>query len=691
MDKKIEIIVDCDASLPHSLLGDEKKIRRVIMNLMDNAIKYTSEGCVTLALEGRRESYGLNLMVTVRDTGIGINQENLEKLFQSFSQVDTKRNRQEGGVGLGLAISKALVQEMGGTITVKSREGRGSTVKFVVPQKIVEDLPIAHVERRDTLNIALFLDMEQFDMMTIRDEYNRNIRHMVQQLKVKCHSCRNLAELKRREAVEKFTHVFISLEEYKMDVEYFDRISEETKLIMVLDQVNEKYVTNYKILRLYKPFYIIPVVSILNGHNNFEGGLQMVHAGKFIAPAAHILVVDDNLMNIRVVEGMLKQYQIKVSHATSGFEALEMIEDMNYDFVFMDHMMPEMDGIETLHRIREKMGHYYQQVPIIALTANAAPGNREMFLQEGFADFVSKPLEVSVLERVLKRNLPQGKIIYHVETTSQNSSAGSGEETNPSNQPVLSLQNVSRQTSTAPEEALPNGGFTVGDLDVEQGLMYCGGKESYLDILRACCEECEENISQLQSFYDQEDWKNYVIKVHAIKGTMLSIGAAPLSAQAKKLETAGKENLVSVIREGQEAFLQEYRRVMEEIRLAESVYPQNGTVQAPRIPAEFLPEQVDKAEAEEETPQDTKDTEKELLPALSEEKFDELQAGLEDAMYDLDGGKMIQVVETLEQYSYHGTDLKELLAKIRKQIEKEDFMEAGDSLAALRKKAKEGR
>jgi signal transduction histidine kinase/CheY-like chemotaxis protein/HPt (histidine-containing phosphotransfer) domain-containing protein len=665
MDKPIEIIVDCDANLPHSLMGDEKKIRRVIMNLVDNALKYTNEGCITIALEGRRESYGLNLMVTVRDTGIGINQENLEKLFRSFSQVDTKRNRQEGGVGLGLAISKALVQKMGGTITVKSREGKGTAFKFVVPQKIVEDVPIARVEHKEQLNIALFLDMEQFDMIPIRDEYNRNISNMVKQLKVKCHSCRNLAELKRRESNENFTHIFISLEEYKMDAAYFDRLSEKTKVIMVLDQANEKYISNYKMLRLYKPFYILPVVSILNGYNHFEGGLQMVRSGKFIAPEAHLLVVDDNLMNIRVVEGMLKQYQIKVTHATSGFEALELIENMNYDFVFMDHMMPEMDGIETLHRIREKMGHYFQQVPIIALTANAAPGNREMFLQEGFADFVAKPLEVSVLERVLKRNLPRGKIIYRddLETPEVFDTDTKGEREE--DQPVLSLENVSRQNSLHKEEARSSGGLTVGDLDVEQGIVYCGGKESYLEILRACCEESEENIRQIQELFEQENWKNYVIRVHALKGTMLSIGAGKLSALAKKMEMAGKQNRISDIREGQEPLLQEYRRVMEEIRSAGDVYPQ-------------------RADDKQDLPKES-ETHAQSLPEISEERFDELQEQMEESMYALNGDGMMQVLEQLGQYSYHGVSLKERLQQVQSQIEREDFMEAGDALAEIRK------
>ena len=239
-DKQIEFIVDCDANIPSGLLGDEKKIRRVIMNIVDNAIKFTNDGGVIIDIHARREDYGINLCVSVKDTGSGIGEESLEKLFESFSQVDTRRNRQNGGVGLGLAISRALVQKMGGTITVQSRVNKGSIFRFVVPQKVLDENRIGQVINRHELNIAAYFDMEQFDMITIRDEYSKLIMHMVKQLQVKCHVCRNLAELKRRHDIEPFTHIFISLEEYQEDEAYFDKLTKHTKVILVLERFNEK-------------------------------------------------------------------------------------------------------------------------------------------------------------------------------------------------------------------------------------------------------------------------------------------------------------------------------------------------------------------------------------------------------------------------------------------------------------------
>lgn len=646
-DKPIELIVDCEADIPCGLLGDEKKIRRVITNIVDNAIKFTNEGGVIIDVHARREDYGMNLCISVKDTGNGITEDNLEKLFESFSQVDTKRNRHEGGVGLGLAISRALVRKMGGTITVQSRVGKGSVFRFVVPQKIVEETPIGQVKNRQELNIAAYFDMEQFDMMAIRDEYSRLILHMVKQLQVKCHVCRNLAELKRRNGYDAFSHIFISLEEYQEDEAYFDELAKQAKVILVLERFNEKYVSNKDIIRLYKPFYILPVVSILNGNTGSEGGKQMVRTSKFTAPNVHVLVVDDSIVNIRIVEGLLREYQIKVTYATSGQEALEIIEKRCFDFVFMDHMMPDMDGVETMHRIRDKAGNYYQKVPIIALTANALPGNREMFLEEGFNDFVAKPVEMSVLERVLRRNLPEEKLVFQTDTGGQY---------------------VEQQSEVESDQAQE---LQVGDLEVKQALLYCGGRKAYLEILERCCEEGRQERRLLEELYEKQDWKNYTIKVHALKSTMRSIGAIPLFEKAKALETAAKSEDVDFILKRHKDMITEHIRVMEELGKCPFIHPN-------------MPDEALQPAAEQETGVSG-------LSELSEEMFDRLFSELEDAMYALEGERMLAVLSQMQEYQYCQTALEKKLAPVKKKVEMSDYMSAVDTVSKIREELKNKR
>ena len=643
-EKNLEIIVDCDASIPCSLLGDEQKIRRIIMNIVDNAIKFTKDGGIVIVVSSREEAYGINLSVTVKDTGIGMNEENIENLFTSFSQVDTKRNRQEGGIGLGLAIAQAIVEKMGGFITVRSAPDKGSEVQFVIPQKVLDKAVIVSVKNPETIRVAGYIDMEKYNYSLIREGYTASIQHMVEQLGFYYRYCKNLPELKRRIEKEKFTHVFVSFDEYLEDKQYFEELSEHLKVIVVQGRKNEEE-SGGRILHVYKPFYVLSVASILNGEHILQSMDGSHYQNRrFIAPKASVLVVDDNIMNLRVVEGLLRPYQIKVFVAGSGKEALSKIESMGFDFVFMDHMMPEMDGIETMHRIRDKAGHYYQKVPIIALTANAVPGNREMFLEEGFNDFVTKPMEMSVLERVLRRNLPEEKLVF---------------QTNEKQQPTAQLTEQQSE-----EEPPTDTELQVGDLDVKQAMLYCGGRKAYLEILERCREEGAQERKLLEELYEKQDWKNYIIKVHALKGTMRSIGAVPLSEKAKALEMAGKNEDIGSILEGHHDMLAEHVRVMEEIAQCPLIHP-------------GLPDEV---------PEPASGSEPDVsnLPELDEGTFDRLFMELEDAMYALDGEQMLVVLSQMQGYQYCQTALEEKLAPVKKKVEMSDYMSAVDLVSKIR-------
>jgi CheY-like chemotaxis protein len=360
------------------------------------------------------------------------------------------------------------------------------------------------------------------------------------------------------------------------------------------------------------------------------------HKQSFIAPEAKILIVDDNLMNIRVVQGLLGQYKIRSTPALSGVEALERIESKDFDLVLMDHMMPEMDGIEAFHRIREKGGSYYTKVPVIALTANAIAGAREMFLEEGFQDFVEKPVDHSALERVLRRNLPEDKIRLLEEA------------------PEAAKKEVERADRHAQQ-----GNFVIGDLDVESGQMYCGGRDAYLEILKEYAKKGAANWEALEIFYEQQDWSDYTIAVHAVKSSMLAIGAKYLSEQAKQLEFAGKENNLTYIRENHAQMIAEYERVIGEI--TNSGYIDLET--EPQIP-------------------------KEQMPELSDEMFEEKAIELEDAMYDFDGERMKTIVRELSGYTYHGASLREELSGVYHKIEMSDYMAAVEVVLKRKDKLK---
>lgn len=653
-DKKpIELVVDCDANLPSGLYGDEKKIRRVIMNFVSNALKFTSEGSVKISVSGRKESYGMNLCVKVTDTGIGIKEENLEKLFSSFSQVDTKRSRQEGGIGLGLALSQTIVQKMGGIITVKSKYGKGTTIQFVIPQKIVDEQPLVSVKNPERLNIGVYLNVEQFGMVEMRDDYVGAIAHMIEQLQIRCQLSTDIASFKRRYHAGQFTHVFISLTEYREDTAYFDELSEQTRVVVVLDDIDIESVSNPNVILIRKPLYILPVAAVLNEEYQ-EGVASHSTTKRFVSPETRVLVVDDNWMNLKVIEGLLERYQIKVSTASNGPEALEKIETKEYDFVFMDHMMPEMDGVETLHRIRNKVGSYYKKVPIIAVTANAIAGSREMFLQEGFNDFIEKPIELSVLDRLLRRSIPKEKIQYL-----QNGDSENAEVTSKNMTDVAKMQNPKCDFAEEKAVAEQKDTLHIGDLDVEKGLLYCGGQTAYLDILKQYCKNGSDHIAKIEKLFEIKDWKNYTIEVHALKSMMMSVGAVPLSEQAKELEFAGKRGDVARIQVSHGSMIAEYIRVLNEIRTALG------------IPVEEEANLTECTEVDEAT-----------LQAYLKE--------LDAAMFDFDGEKMIFIINKMEHRSYRGQSMQKVTDMARRKVEMSDYMSAYDGIAKWKEQAEKG-
>lgn len=632
--KKLELIVDCDAKIPYTLLGDEQKIRRVILSFVNNAIKFTEAGCITLIFSARQEEYGVNLSVKVKDTGIGIEEENLEKLFSSFNQVDTKRNRQEGGIGIGLAISKRIINKMGGFISVRSTFGKGSEFQFVIPQKVVDDRPMVAVRNAESINIIAYINTEKYDYAEVRDDYMSNIRHMVESLEVRYHQCRNLGEFKRRMEKEIYTHAFITTAEYMEDRAYFDEISGQ--MVIILLQNRENSVTaGGNIKSLYKPFYVLSIATVLNG----EYSLQRLDGShyqekKFIAPEASVLVVDDNLMNLRVVEGLLRPYKIKVFVATSGKECLTKLDNMRYDIIFMDHMMPEMDGVETAHKIRAKAGIYYQNVPIVALTANAIGGAREMFLEEGFQEYVAKPIEMSHLERVLRKYIPDEKIIRMDDAS------------NP-------YEEV--ESTTEPEENLR--------LNRQRGIQYCGGNEDdYKEILQVYLNSGLQKIREIRERYKAEDWKNYTILVHALKSTSIGIGATTLGEMAKELEMAGKEGNIAYIQAHHREVMHEYEEVLleiggETVRAKFEKGPVNIKAEEPTVPV--------------------------VLEEITKDRYTFHLKELSELLNTFEKDGVDAKIQELSKYSYQGKNLAELLKQVSEQVSRFDFLTAAEDVAKL--------
>ena len=629
-DKDIEIIVKVDPTIPKGLVGDELRIRQVIINLMTNAVKFTGKGCVVMKVTQSRHVYGINLNVSIKDTGIGISKENIEKLFTSFQQVDTKKNRSVEGTGLGLAISKRLISQMGGFINVSSKYGEGSEFKFVIPLRVSNQEPFIHVNDASNVNIAVFLDKEKYNQEETAKEYKELVHELGEGFKVKFTMFDSVDKLKQGIEAGTFSHCFTAREEYLNYTEIFNEIGDMCQLAVVQDRLQEIELPEH-IKKVSKPFYALSFAAVMNNDRfimDMHG--QRSFSARFVAPDAKILIVDDNAINLKVAAGLMKPYNMKIMTAISGPEAIEAVKSKDIDLIFMDHMMPEMDGVEAVKIIRGMQERYYQEVPIVALTANAVNGAREMFLANGFNDFLPKPIETGMLDRMLRAWLPQDCVI----TTS-----------------TMAKNNKQQETAPAKEEKRNDAVL----IDYKKGLAYSGGdEETYLEVLEVYYASGKKYKEELKNCFVNQDWETYTVKIHALKSSSLSVGAENLSNQAKEMELAGKAGKYDIIRNQHESAMALYEKVVAEIE-------------------KYLQEKGYFANQESEV-------EEQDLEVISMEKLVEMTDKMMEACENFDGDEALKIAKELCACILNEQKLSVYFGEVKSYIDDYEYEMALDSI-----------
>ena len=408
--KKLELIVDCDAKIPARLEGDCDKIRRIVSSVIRCSIQYTDSGYIYIGARVREESYGANLIITIKDSGNSIPEENRDTLFTDSCKVGVKSIDGMDNTGLGLAIAVGFTNLLDGFFHMEKRPDGGNEVTISIPQKVADDSPLISVRKKENMKIAFYLDSENYTRSDMYTTYVQSYLNMVRSLDIKISRCQSITELKYGVSKGWYTHVLIETKLYTANRNYFDELAGKMPILLLQGEKDED-LYGKNLFPISKPYTLFKIADALNGRKQQPNkSKEEVIIKRFVAPNAKVLVVDDNLMNLRVIERLLSTYKLQLEKVQSGGAALEILREKQFDLIFMDHMMPEMDGIETFHAIRKMYGEYYKKVPIVALTANAISGAREMFLKEGFQDYVAKPIEVAQLERVLKKFLPENTI-----------------------------------------------------------------------------------------------------------------------------------------------------------------------------------------------------------------------------------------------------------------------------------------
>ncbi|MBQ6780016.1 MAG: response regulator [Treponema sp.] len=658
----LEFVIDISPQIPSMMIGDEGKIKKIIRHLADNSFKFTKQGGIYLQIFTLKKDYGVNLCIVVQDTGIGIESAKVNKLYERFYQVDAGRSRRTGGMGLGLSIVYGMVQEMGGFMYITGVKDKGTSVHISIPQEVADATPCMLLEKNERTCIAAYTQPKKYAVPVVREFYNLTIEHLRQGLGVDLHKTTTLGELQKIQNAYSLSHVFIGRDEYEEAPEYFEKLAESICVIVIASNDFTPKAEHSRIIVTNKPFNGFPLTNIIeNGTKVYMKDVFFAEK-RMVCPNIRALVVDDDEMNLLVASGILRDYQMEVTTALSGMAAISLCEDNSFDIIFLDHMMPEMDGVETMHRLKNLVRYSDENMVIIALTANAVSGAREMFLQEGFDEFIAKPIETTAFERVLRKILPSSAIQFIAKEavkkdryTEENTSAT---ETDSSLQ-----KNISSEIPHVLLDALRKIG-----INVKSGLAYCRDDiKFYVDLLKKFASDAQTKGEEIKSLYEDKNWETYKIKVHALKSAAKTVGMDEISKQAESLEKAVKKADIAYVQEHTAALLEQYDSFTK------------NTLSLFRTEAEDE-NKINSPETKTDSPAHASAT-----PSLSEDDslWRQKLAELKNALDAFESNKSETLVRELMEINHRGKSGAEWLSLVPEHIQNFDYQPAADIVSAL--------
>ncbi len=509
----IDVIVDMEPSLPRELKGDAEKIKKILWHLLRNACKFTREGGVYIHIYSIRRDYGINLIMEVTDTGIGMSDTEIDRIYEKFYQTDSGRSRMIGGLGLGIPIVNSFTRKMGGFLTIKSSPGNGTSVLVSIPQVVTDDSPCLSLDDGENYLIVGLLSFSNIEVPRVREFYMNMISHLVEGFSVPFRRVQTKEELKNLIDNYRITHLFVGSTDYTENKEYIDSLSDRT-MVALFEDPEVSVRVGERITVIGKPFPNSSIASFLNQSPDEVGSRRNE---KLICPGVKALVVDDEPMNLTVARGIFEEYEMEVKTALSGAQAIEICEKEDFDIIFMDHMMPEMDGVEAMKRLRDNADKKDKSICVVALTANNMSSAKEMFLSEGFDGFISKPVELSDLERVLRRLLPSSAFSYKRILSDEEKTASI----------------TGRNWSLEPLERR--------GLNTESGIAHClDDPEFYKEYLVAFSAFSSQGLRALKAAFDDQDPAEYRIRAHLLKLVAKMVGADEILRDATVLEDSVK-------------------------------------------------------------------------------------------------------------------------------------------------------
>lgn len=418
-DSTVEFLADVDSNLPSVLHGDDVRLVQALFNILTNACKYTHVGVITFRVTSRTtDKEHVMMHFDVEDTGCGISNEDKQFLFTPNNKASYSHSSNRGA-GLGLLISKNIIEQMGGTIEFSSEEGVGTDFSIEIPQRIIDIRPIGEIKEEASAS-------------------------------------------------------------------------------------NDRFM--------------------------------------FTAPMAKVLVVDDNIVNLFVAKEILANYEMEIQTAASGEECIDLVNENYYDLIFMDYVMPEMDGRETLLKLRQPESEYFRKIPVVALTAQIGSGGEKVYLEEGFQGYLAKPLDVHELEKILIKFLPEEYICRK-----EGAKPAASSECNDK----LWFKRLSS---------------VLVDFDVKKGIEHCNNDYTlYMNLLRVIYSDSFSQTTKLKNFVETGNYEEYRIMVHAMKSVSASAGDMKLSYICQENENAAKNGDIIYIQNHLGTLISEYESFLSQI------------------------------------------------------------------------------------------------------------------------------
>ena len=528
VEKGLSLVVDIAPDIPNVMLGDEQRIKQILSNLLDNAVKYSKAGIVKFSAQAQTLPVPGQVRVcfVIEDANPGIAEETINHLLEMFENEDANISHKEAGFGLGLALSLSLARLMQGDIKVTARPGLGSVFTFSVEQSAASDQPLARVE--DVENKSLL-------MYSMDPDHSEALLHMAAQLRLTCRLCADKDEFIALLHSGQYSHALVDVAANDNIFMFIAKAPFSSELF-VLGDLNHHIPENIRnrVNVAPKPLLVNTLAQIMNDSRFDRVASDRNSEQVFTSTNAVVLVVDDNMVNIQVAGNLLRLFNITVDSAYSGQEAIDRVANRHYDLIFMDHMMPEMDGVEATKIIRRMPG--CEDLVIIALSANVVAGTRELFLDSGMQDSLSKPIIFKQLSEMLKKWLPPEKIIL----------TEPGQEADQDNDLAYLKQKLHHIN-----------GLDLDELFVRNPV----GADDYLGLLKTFTLVAGQAENKLTLYQEENRPDELRIEIHGMKSALANIGAFPLSEEAKNMENEMLKGNLSYVNHSLSRFVKELNRL----------------------------------------------------------------------------------------------------------------------------------